>query len=208
MASPTPPPGGGASDDGRGPSKRTPRREPDKPSGKGSAAAWVKPAADGSRTYGPFWDCGTMRMPDVAPVRDGDQGLKQLADLPRAAWTQVERPSAGYNNRTLVYCMGQPHEALLDTGAVTSAISEETLIGILNRARREGYTAADPEWPVQALEEWGSVEEASGVSRGAPLRIIGQVVLQLELRAVDDQRITQPMRMRIFKGGAVRPGTA
>ena len=142
-----------------------------------------------------------MRVPDVAPVQDSDQALKRLADLPRAAWTQVERPSAGYNNRTLVYCLGQPHEALLDTGAATSAISEETVVGILNRARREGYTAADPEWPVQALEDWGSVEEASGVSRNAPLQIVGQVVLRLELRTVDDQRVMQPMRLKIFKWG-------
>ena len=65
--------------------------------GKGPTVAWVRPAAaaGSGQIYGPLWDFSDAQLvPDVASVQDGDQALKRLADLPRAAWTQVERPSA------------------------------------------------------------------------------------------------------------------
>jgi len=91
---------------------------------------------------------------------------------------------------------GIAYETLLDTGAATSVISEETLCGIINTTR-----GAEPP-VVMALEEWGVVEEATGVAKEAPLRIVGSVVLYLTLRGIDHQVQQAPFRFKIFAEGS------
>ena len=162
-----------------------------------SPAAGQKMGANGQIIYGPLWEGPPpqMRAEAVYQVQPGAGHIRSLADLPRAAWTRVARPSSGYNYRTMMEVAGLRLETLLDTGAATSVIAEETVVEIFHAS-----PGMDP-LPIVTLEEWGEPDEATGVARGAPLRIIGSVVLLVVLLGIDGRRVEQPFRFKIFGAG-------
>ena len=74
-------------------------------------------------------------------------------------------------------------------------------MAILNAAAAAGLKPGDPSWPVVALESWGREEEATGVSRAPPLRIIGAVVLRARMVGIDGREATQLFRAKVFALG-------
>eukprot|EP00972_Heterocapsa_arctica_P053840 7929159-Heterocapsa_arctica.AAC.1 len=97
----------------------------------------------------------------------------------------VELPPPGYNFRTVIYVAGKGVETLLDGGAAMSVIIEELLVDIINGALHRGLSPADAAWPLAGLEWWGSDSFACSVSKDAPLRILGIVLLRTTLRGID-----------------------
>eukprot|EP00969_Alexandrium_andersonii_P373306 15483686-Alexandrium_andersonii.AAC.1 len=82
--------------------------------------------------------------------------------------------------------MGRKVVALLDSGAAVSAVTEELIVGCINRARDYGLGPEDPAYPIAQLERYSESEavahatgcavrfaasEPTGADRGAdPLR--------------------------------------
>lgn len=110
----------------------------------------------------------------------------------------MPRPSSWYNFRTWGKVSGKKFEILIDTGAAANVVSEETVVRLINMAISRGITPDQEGWLIYALEEWGSEEEATGVSRNAPLRNTGCVVLKLVLEELDNRTVTQLFRFKIF----------
>ena len=172
----------------------------------GLVLQWVRRDVASAHVYGPLWDGAPPPAPGYAQLEYGvtsdlSAPVRRLGDLPPEAWTRVAKPSAGYNYRTLATVLGRRYEVLIDTGAATNVVSEELVVRLVNAAVSQGLTPEHEDWPVFALEEWGSEEEATGVSRDAPLRIIGSVVLRLTLEGVDGRKVDQLFRFKVFALG-------
>ena len=82
------------------------------------AVQWTRRAPSGAPVYGPLWEGpGKGEAPDIAATMSGPRDartLRSLQELPAEAWTRVRKPEPGYNYRTLLYCLGQPHEGAFD----------------------------------------------------------------------------------------------
>eukprot|EP00969_Alexandrium_andersonii_P304216 13447695-Alexandrium_andersonii.AAC.1 len=75
--------------------------------------------------------------------------------------------------------LGRQVVTLLDTGAAANAVSEELLVGCINRAQENGLSASDPRYPIVQLEQHGETEAIVGIARGRAVQVIGAVVLRL-----------------------------
>ena len=71
--------------------------------------------------------------------------LKSLRYIPAHHWTDAE-PQKGWNYRSQAFVAGEKVEVLFDTGAVTSAVSEETVLSLFNRAVSKNLQPTHPQW--------------------------------------------------------------
>ena len=96
--------------------------------------------------------------------------------------------------------------AWFDTGASTSAVAEEVVVSIVNRARSRGLVAEDGEWPVK-FERWEDASGISGIVTGRALKVIGSVVLAVHFGKREGRQTMQAMRFNIIaRERAVGPG--
>ncbi len=61
--------------------------------------------------------------------------------------------------------------ALLDGGSGINSVTEEMLIGMLNKCWDEGIQSSDKEWLVVQLEKWINEEMVMGIAAGTPLKL-------------------------------------
>ena len=80
---------------------------------------------------------------------------------------------------TETHVLGQAMRTLLDTSASVNAVTEELLVGIINRAKKLGLKSTDPDYPIVQLERWQTKESVAGVARDSPVRLVGAVVLKV-----------------------------
>ena len=60
-------------------------------------------------------------------------------------------------------------------------VTEELLVGMLNRAAELGIGTEDPRFPVVKLEKWVHPEFVQGIASGAPVPLKGAAVLRVTL---------------------------
>eukprot|EP00969_Alexandrium_andersonii_P326480 14425672-Alexandrium_andersonii.AAC.1 len=60
----------------------------------------------------------------------------------------MERDQGGYQLLTHTWMMGRKGVALLDSGAAANAVTEELIVGCINRARKYGLDPKDPAYPI------------------------------------------------------------
>ena len=162
-----------------------------------------------------FWinGCGAIgpmgaEYPSVASVtpEDGRSAgyITLLSDLPPSVWTLGAEPPPGYHYKTTFEIGGCPEHVLLDGGAAFSVITEETLVRILNKARRNGLTAKDADWPLALLEHWNGVSEAAHVGNGQGLVIFAVCRLVCTLVGVNGGRKRWNFKVRVARAGTGR----
>ena len=169
-----------------------------------SSVQWTK-RSSGESIFGPIWERGTDTRDVVAALSSpkrgsGALGIGSLRDLPKDAWEEVAKPTAGYNYRVEVGVDDARFTALLDTGASTNAVPEELIIALINHSIAKGLRPGQDKWPV-ALERWNGTETVSGVARGQDLEIIGAAVVPIDFRGMDGRMETRLMRFKIFAKG-------
>ena len=131
---------------------------------------------------------------------DHTRDIRRLGDLPAHLWESVPKPKRGYNYQTEVSVGGSRLVALFDTGASTSAVAEEVVVSIVNRARSRGLVAEDGEWPVK-FERWEDATGISGIVTGRALKVIGSVVLAVHFGKREGRQTMQAMRFKIIAKG-------
>eukprot|EP00969_Alexandrium_andersonii_P082294 3627152-Alexandrium_andersonii.AAC.1 len=62
--------------------------------------------------------------------------------------------------------MGRKVVTLLDSGAAANAVTEELIVGCINRAREYGLDPRDPRYPIVQLERHSEREAVTGIARG------------------------------------------
>ena len=78
-------------------------------------------------------------------------------------------------------------------------VTEELLVGMLNRAAELGIGTEDPRFPVVKLEKWVHAEFVHGIASGAPVPLKGVAVLRvtlLEGKILEEAR-AGPVRCKI-----------
>eukprot|EP00969_Alexandrium_andersonii_P140296 6206575-Alexandrium_andersonii.AAC.1 len=75
--------------------------------------------------------------------------------------------------------LGRKVVTLLDTGAAVNAVSEELIVGCINRAQENGLSASDPRYPIVQLERHSEAEAVAGIARGRAAQVIGAVALRV-----------------------------
>ena len=70
---------------------------------------------------------------------------------------------------------------MLDGCAGANHVTEELLVGMLNRAAELGIGTEDPRFPVVKLEKWVHPEFVHGIASGAPVPLKGAAVLRVTL---------------------------
>ena len=70
---------------------------------------------------------------------------------------------------------------MLDGCAGANHVTEELLVGMLNRAAELGIGTEDPRFPVVKLERWVHPEFVHGIASGAPVPLKGAAVLRVTL---------------------------
>ena len=69
--------------------------------------------------------------------------------------------------------LGRRVECVLDGCAGANHVTEELLVGMLNRAAELGIGTEDPRFPVVKLEKWVHPEFVHGIASGAPVPLKG-----------------------------------
>ena len=80
-----------------------------------------------------------------------------LDELPGDWWSLAENEPGGYQYRTVAQVLGKRVECMLDGCAGANHVTEELLVGTLNRAAELGIGTEDPRFPVVKLVEDPSV---------------------------------------------------
>ena len=96
-------------------------------------------------------------------------------------WSLAENEPGGYQYRTVVQVLGRRVECMLDGCAGANHVTEELLVGMLNRAAELGIGTEDPRFPVVKLEKWVHPEFVHGIASGAPVPLKGAAVLRVTL---------------------------
>jgi len=94
----------------------------------------------------------------TSPLKAGKARMGSLSELPSGALLQVPTPPTGYNYRVDVQVLGATYVSLLDTGARTSAVPEEVVINLINRAYEQGMTRT----VLTGKKPWRGEPEATG----------------------------------------------
>ena len=97
-------------------------------------------------------------------------------------WSLAENEPGGYQYRTVVHVLERRVECMLDGCAGANHVTEELLVGMLNRAAELGIGTEDPRFPVVRLEKWVHPEFVHGIASGAPVPLKGAAVLRVTLR--------------------------
>eukprot|EP00969_Alexandrium_andersonii_P102601 4529298-Alexandrium_andersonii.AAC.1 len=85
----------------------------------------------------------------------------------------MERDQGGYQLLTHTWMMGREVATLLDTGAAVNAVTEELIVGCINRAREYGLDPGDPRYPIAQLERDSEREAVTGIARGHAVQATG-----------------------------------
>ena len=64
-------------------------------------------------------------------------------------------------------------------------MTEEMLVGILNRAWADGVPTASDLWLVVQLKRWSKAEYVMGIAAGTPLSMLGSAVLRVHFADID-----------------------
>ena len=87
--------------------------------------------------------------------------LHKIQDLPQNWWVHADSGQHGYNYRTEVKIAKQTVVALLDGGSGINSVTEEMLLGMLNKCWAEKIPSDSKLWPVVQLEKWLQAERVS-----------------------------------------------
>ena len=121
---------------------------------------------------------GAVREHALA-LKKGESGrFSALDELPGDWWSLAENEPGGYQYRTVVQVLGRRVECMLDGCAGANHVTEELLVGMLNRAAELGIGTEDPRFPVVKLEKWVHPEFVHGIASGAPVPLKGAAVLR------------------------------
>ncbi|OLP75785.1 hypothetical protein AK812_SmicGene44365, partial [Symbiodinium microadriaticum] len=124
---------------------------------------------------------GAVREHALA-LKKGESGrFAALDELPGDWWSLAENEPGGYRYRTVVQVLGRRVECMLDGCAGANHVTEELLVGMLNRAAELGIGTEDPRFPVVKLEKWVHPEFVHGIASGAPVPLKGAAVLRVTL---------------------------
>ena len=100
---------------------------------------------------------------------------------------------------------------MLDTGAAFGIVADEVVTAAVNRSLDNGLTASSDDWPLLGLQRWPEAREpwrvgnaATTLSVGGELPIIGAVILNLVLVALDGRRVRVKPKLRIVAAGHLR----
>ena len=104
-----------------------------------------------------------------------------MDELPTDWWHLAENEAGGYQYRTVVQVLDKKVETMLDGCAGANHITEELLMGMLNRAADLGIGTNDRRFPVVRLEKWVHPEFVHGIASGAPVPLKGAAVLRVTL---------------------------
>ena len=86
---------------------------------------------------------------------------------------------------------------MLDGGSGVNSITEEIVVSILNQNQQAGIRLNQEEHPIKALEKWEKGESLRGVKAGAPIPLLGSVVLALTMKKLGSN--TGPTVIARFK---------
>ena len=93
-------------------------------------------------------------------LKKGESGrFSALDELPGDWWSLAENEPGGYQYRTVVQVLGRRVECMLDGCAGANHVTEELLIGMLNRAS----------WKGRRRKRLGQVPRFSCVARSLPV---------------------------------------
>ena len=123
--------------------------------------------------------------------KGGRDKFATLDDLPKDWWNLADNEPGGYQYRTVVQVLDRKVECMLDGCAGANHVTEELVVGMMNRAAELGIGTEDPGFPVVRLEKWVHPEYVHGIASGAPVPLKGAAVLRvtlLEGRTADDCR--------------------
>ena len=81
-------------------------------------------------------------------------GIRYLSEAPSRWWKQVPNDVNGHQYMTPGHVLGKELPILLDTGAAVNSVTEEVVVGTINRARARGLRADHEDFPVAQFEEW------------------------------------------------------
>ena len=110
----------------------------------------------------------------------GESGrFAALDELPGDWWSLAENEPGTYQHRTVLQVLGRRVECMLDGCAGANHVTEELLVGMLNRAAELGIGTEDPRFPVVKLEKWVHPEFVHGIASGAPVPLKGAAVLRV-----------------------------
>ena len=124
---------------------------------------------------------GAVREHALA-LKKGESGrFSALDELPGDWWSLAENEPGGYQYRTVVQVLGKRVECMLDGCAGANHVTEELLVGMLNRAAELGIGTEDARFPVVKLEKWVHPEFVHGIASGAPVPLKGAAVLRVTL---------------------------
>jgi hypothetical protein len=94
-----------------------------------------------------------------------------LTEVPDNWWTETPNERGGYQYRTCVQLFGVDVETLLDGGAGSNNITEEMVVGVINRAIKNGVKASDPAYPIVRFERWPLPEVVNGIAAKSQLAL-------------------------------------
>ncbi len=130
--------------------------------------------------------------------------LNRIAELLSEWWKQADNGQQGYSYRTVVTIGNLPVTALLDGGSGINSVTQEMLVGVLNRAWADGVPTDSLLWPVVQLEKWPEADNVMGIAAGTPLRLLGSAVLRVHFSDIDARAPGAEVlvRCRIFPKGS------
>ena len=110
----------------------------------------------------------------------------------------------GYQYVSQVRVLGVTMACLLDGCAGVNSVTEEIVIAALRAAHDQGIKPSDPTYPILQLERWPHPESVSGVAAGHPVRLLGAVVMRVELVQLGDKGPPKVIlvRAKIFEAGS------
>ena len=106
------------------------------------SAEVVKVCPDGSQTL------------SLAKPAGGKPRLASLDEVPSDWFHLAENESGGYQYKTVVKVLDKKVEVMLDGCAGSNHITEELVIGMLNRAADLGVGPEDKGFPIVRFEKW------------------------------------------------------
>ncbi|CAK9039750.1 unnamed protein product [Durusdinium trenchii] len=97
----------------------------------------------------------------------------ELDELPKDWWHVVPNEPGGYQYRTVVQILDKKVDTMLDGCAGSNHITEELVVGIINRAAELGLRPNDKNFPIIQFEKWLYPEYVHGIASGSPVPLKG-----------------------------------
>ncbi|CAK9002134.1 Retrovirus-related Pol polyprotein from transposon 412 [Includes: Protease [Durusdinium trenchii] len=110
---------------------------------------------------------------------DGKSRFTSLDDLPKDWFHLAENEPGGYQYKTVVRVLDKKVETMLDGCAGSNHLTEELVVGMLNRAAELNIAPNDKRFPVVRFEKWTYPEYVHGIASGAPVPLKGAVVIRV-----------------------------